>query len=676
MPNQGNPRMNTNRRTDLRQARGARAMLIILSVSLVVIGLLLGAASALALELPPVDPDTDTDRTVNQFLLNEVRQGRTNMIAGGGWWGPPERFATNQLWAITESESGIFQQGDRISARVACLRPGGGNGYGTNPNTLLVRNLIYNNTRHVYAQRVLQNGEFVLLESRGFRPIALGKTDPVRTQCFSQERVANIFGQGIPVVGDILRTGVKIPWWHVVDKAVLDNTPAGFNVLGTLVRSGTLLSVPIAAQAWYQQTGYHYSVLDSAIDEEGRLIAAVDLAGTTVRGTLRLHWYAMRGSREESHGTSDFQHEIHHMELRVEEGGEDYTYFTEMAHAGVQPLSDTNYKELYTDLDTRLLSDGWHIISFHSHAIDRVTAGAGRNMQLAAELKVPICVANVTPHHCADGTPPIGPTTTPVVPQPPLATATPDPLMPTATPDPLVPTATPVVPPSANLLINGDFQAGLNKWQWFDSGGSLPVVAGDTVLLPPGSHASTQFYQRGVRLVSQQRYIVKITVQALTADAELGVYLHDHDAPYTLYGLRETFPVDTSWQTVEIPFIAKNFSDSTNNARFRLRPIRGSVRLDAISLIVDQQTLGALVVPLHEHQHPQSPAQPVEPAGVSGPGTALAPVMAANNHSGHAAHVTTAVPTDGISPPSATHEPTATHDEDAAHQLFLPLVNR
>lgn len=358
------------------------------------------AAGAEALNLPQVDPNSDTDNTINNFILKEVRQGRTNTIAGGGWWGPVDKFNVNQLWGITPSQSGTFEMNTKVTGKVACLMPGGGDGYGTSQSTLVMHNVMFNSERHKYVDRQLRNGEFIELTSAGWRDIQPGKTDPFRTQCFSREGVANIFGNNIPVQGDILRTGVKIPWWYKQSKPVLDNTPRGFNVMGTLVRSGTLRSVPIAAQAWYQKTGYHYSVLDHMTDSNGRLVPAVDVAGSTLKGNVRFHWYAMRGGREETHGNNDFEVEIHHMELRVEDGGEDHTYYKELASQTASPLSNQNYKELYTVLDTTRLPDGWHIISFHSHSIDKKTPGAAQFMQLAAELKVPVCIENHNPNAC------------------------------------------------------------------------------------------------------------------------------------------------------------------------------------------------------------------------------------------------------------------------------------
>ena len=45
-------------------------------------------------------------------------------------------------------------------------------------------------------------------------------------------------------------------------------------------------------------------------------------------------------------------------------------------------------------LDTTLLPDGWHILSYHVHAIDhRVVPGFTGN-QLASEVEIPICVDN------------------------------------------------------------------------------------------------------------------------------------------------------------------------------------------------------------------------------------------------------------------------------------------
>lgn len=539
-----------------------------------------------ALDLPQVDPYSDTDNTVNQFLLEQVRQGYPKTIAGGGWWGPTDQFFINQLWGITKSESGTFAQGDTIVGRVACLAPGSGNGYGSARNTLAVRNVMYNNARYRYRDDPLPNGEFITLQSRGFRVVDPGFTDPIRTQCFSQEGVPNIFVNGAPVVGEILRTGIKIPWWHSFAKPVLDNTPAGFNVMGALARTGTLKSVPIAAQAWYQHTGYNYTVLDSAVNAQGQFIPAVDLAGSTVNGTLQLHWYAMRGAREESHGSSDFQTDIHHVELRVEEGGEDYTYFVQLRQEEGYPLSGLNYKELYTDLDTRIMSDGWHIISLHSHAIDHVTTGAARGMQLAAELKVPICVENYDSSACEADVPPAPvPSATPTTPPDPSTTPVPPPTpMPTAT--------APIDPPgnpATNLLKNGDFSQGLQGWQWHDINGAAATLDGDMVILPLAGDKDTQLYQERLTLKAGQAYTLRITLRAFTNESELGVYVHLHEEPFTNFGLRETILVNTLWTTLEFPFVAKNFDEITSQARLRIRPVSGSFLIDSVEVFEENE---------------------------------------------------------------------------------------
>ncbi len=564
----------------------------VVGICAVVLWLFVTTLSAAAVVLPPVDPDSDTDNTVNQFLLTEVAQGRTQTIAGGGWWGPVERFATNQLWAVAKSESGVFSQGYRLIGRVACLTPGGGNGYGTVQNTLIVRNLMFKSVRHRYAERLLQNGEFITLENRGYRNVAPGKTDLVRTQCYSVEGRADIFAPGIPVANDILRTGLKIPLWYEFAKPVLDNTPASFNTLGSLVRSGTLQSVPISAQAWYQNTGYHYTVLDSTVLPNGRFVPAVDLAGSTLFGTVRFHWYAMRGAREESHGTSDFQSEVHHMELRVEEGGEDYTYFKEMSSVEGEPLSPLNYMELFTDLDTTILTDGWHIISFHSHAIDRGTLGAAHNMQLAAELKIPVCIENRNSGACAGGPDEPFPTPTPTVANPSMPTATATaPAIGTVTPTPSATVrppveATPVpnLPSHFNLLSNGDFLRGMESWQWYDSDGSVPEFEEGLIILPRGDHDNMHLSQFGLYLVNGQRYVLKIRAQSLTDGALVDLYLHKQYTPQPRYGLAATISVGPEWTTQEIVFTAENFGDSTDLAQLKIRPLEGVLLIDSIEL--------------------------------------------------------------------------------------------
>jgi hypothetical protein len=45
-------------------------------------------------------------------------------------------------------------------------------------------------------------------------------------------------------------------------------------------------------------------------------------------------------------------------------------------------------------VDTTRLTDGWHILSYHVHAIDLRNRPGMTGKQLASEVKIPICVNN------------------------------------------------------------------------------------------------------------------------------------------------------------------------------------------------------------------------------------------------------------------------------------------
>ena len=86
----------------------------------------------------------------------------------------------------------------------------------------------------------------------------------------------------------------------------------------------------------------------------------------------------------------------------MEIGGEDYSILstrdltsptaTDPAIGGA--ISGEGQVKNYT-FDTTQFSDGWHVLSWHSHIIDGIDSSAPQfGHQLAGEIKIPICIEN------------------------------------------------------------------------------------------------------------------------------------------------------------------------------------------------------------------------------------------------------------------------------------------
>ena len=84
--------------------------------------------------------------------------------------------------------------------------------------------------------------------------------------------------------------------------------------------------------------------------------------------------------------------QAHHVELRIEQGGEDYTVARELHLPHETPIQAGNRRFSFT-LDTTRLTNGLHILSWHSHVIDH-RSGIVNRQQLAGEIKIPIYVQN------------------------------------------------------------------------------------------------------------------------------------------------------------------------------------------------------------------------------------------------------------------------------------------
>ena len=127
-----------------------------------------------------------------------------------------------------------------------------------------------------------------------------------------------------------------------------------------------------------------------------------------------------------------------------------------------------------------------------------------------------------------------------------------------------------------NLLHNGSFEADQTGWRFFtNSDGSFTISdeaadcdrAAQIEITAPGGNV--QLYQRGIQLEANTTY--RMTFMAYSSSGhDLGVYLHNHVAPYDKYGLAiNQVNLTSGWQRYTVEFNTKNFSGTVDNARLR-----------------------------------------------------------------------------------------------------------
>jgi hypothetical protein len=85
--------------------------------------------------------------------------------------------------------------------------------------------------------------------------------------------------------------------------------------------------------------------------------------------------------------------EIHHHAVKIEQDDEDYWVYQHLVDASQWALP-SSLSRVGFQVDTTHLTDGWHILSYHVHALDLRGIRGLTGKQLASEVKIPICVNN------------------------------------------------------------------------------------------------------------------------------------------------------------------------------------------------------------------------------------------------------------------------------------------
>ena len=137
----------------------------------------------------------------------------------------------------------------------------------------------------------------------------------------------------------------------------------------------------------------------------------------------------------------------------------------------------------------------------------------------------------------------------------------------------LVPEIVPV-----NVVVNGNFEAGVAPWTRYSNGGSgntFSVVAATSgaegvwmgrVTLGATIGTNNQLYQKGIRLESGGVYRMQYRVSA-SRSTSIRVRVIEQDDDYTVYGFPfVTHSVTTGWKTNTVDFTAGNFAGTVSDA--------------------------------------------------------------------------------------------------------------
>jgi hypothetical protein len=159
-----------------------------------------------------------------------------------------------------------------------------------------------------------------------------------------------------------------------------------------------------------------------------------------------------------------------------------------------------------------------------------------------------------------------------------------------------------LLPPPANLLLNGGFESGTANWTFQTNGAGTfstasPGLVGTRVariaITTPGS--AVQLFQKGISLTAGTSYRLSFKASCNTGH-NVSASIFKHSSPFTSYGLGSTtFNLTGVAQDFSVDFTAGGFTGSVSDARLRFwfSPFDGVGDLYSF----DQVKLEALPVP-------------------------------------------------------------------------------
>jgi hypothetical protein len=201
-----------------------------------------------------------------------------------------------------------------------------------------------------------------------------------RFRCLAFEEADNPFDEvGVPSrKGDEVRNNFDVMAWFgdLVQERVSSPDESANHIPVPTQRTDIL-----DGHAWYDE-GLHYAY---SVPEN-----ATDLLGKTVSGVIELRSWGLACKP----GECDPSIGVHHHAIKIEIGDKDYWVEQHFSAPSDPPIPQSGDALVTFLLDTMQLSNGWHILSYHMHKIDKRDLAGLNGKQLATEVKIPILVSN------------------------------------------------------------------------------------------------------------------------------------------------------------------------------------------------------------------------------------------------------------------------------------------
>lgn len=152
--------------------------------------------------------------------------------------------------------------------------------------------------------------------------------------------------------------------------------------------------------------------------------------------------------------------------------------------------------------------------------------------------------------------------------------------------------------PAANVVANGDFEAGTAGWTLSQQEGAKARLTTPTGDSPAGGRAaSIKIQKRGLVQHLQLRYVFPTTALSpgeayelsflarATEPSEMPVMVINASRPWNVLGMRRTAALSGEWQEFRFPFRARESDQDFACVDFFLGQCRGTVWLDAVRLV-------------------------------------------------------------------------------------------
>lgn len=141
--------------------------------------------------------------------------------------------------------------------------------------------------------------------------------------------------------------------------------------------------------------------------------------------------------------------------------------------------------------------------------------------------------------------------------------------------DYLTSTPYPTSPPGENILLNPSFELGISDWNFHtDGSGEFSVSLDAYEGLNSGQISITQegtnvqLNQTSMPIEPDTNYLLSLAAKSSSGN-DMEVRLHQHESPYSNYGLSSLVDIGTSWQEYSFKFTTTGFSTSATDTRLR-----------------------------------------------------------------------------------------------------------